>query len=147
MRDKTALLDRARREASEAISFAERLTEEYCGLRGDLHQQVTLVAQRDEVIGRLRDEACTQWASGDLPFKGRLLMSIQTWTSTSTSLAMRRQRSPSSQTILENWVPPLRPTPLLHPLLLPLMSNFPRISSFACRRLFFFFWAWDPEHV
>ena len=34
-----------------------------------LHQQVTLVAQRDEVIGRLRDEACTQWASGWLAFQ------------------------------------------------------------------------------
>ena len=50
--DKTALLDGARREASEVISSAECLTEECCGLRGDLHQQVTLVAQRDEVIGR-----------------------------------------------------------------------------------------------
>ena len=36
---------------------------------GDLHQQVTLVAQRDEIIGRLRDEACTQWASGWLAFQ------------------------------------------------------------------------------
>ena len=68
LRDKTALLDGARREASEATSSAERLTEECRGLRGDLHQQVTLVAQRDEVIGRLRDEACTQWASRWLAF-------------------------------------------------------------------------------
>ena len=52
LRDKTALLDGTRREASEAISSAERLTKECRGLRGDLHQQVTLVAQRDE--------ACTQ---------------------------------------------------------------------------------------
>ena len=59
-RDKTTLLDGARREVSEAVNSAERLTEEYCGLRGDLHQQVTLVAQRNEVIGRLRDEACTE---------------------------------------------------------------------------------------
>ena len=44
LRDKTALLDRARREATEAASSAERLTEECCGLRGDLHQQITLVA-------------------------------------------------------------------------------------------------------
>ena len=58
--DKTALLDGARHEAFEAISYAERLTEECRGLRGDLHQQVTLVAQRDEAIGRLRDEAGTQ---------------------------------------------------------------------------------------
>ena len=69
LRDKTVLLDGARREASEAISSAKRLTEECRGLRGDLHQQVTLVAQRDEVIGRLRDEACTQWASRWLAFQ------------------------------------------------------------------------------
>ena len=67
--DKISLLDGARREASEAISSAERLIEECCGLRGDLHQQVTLVSQRDEVEGRLRDEACTQWASGWLAFQ------------------------------------------------------------------------------
>ena len=42
--DKTALLDGARREASEVVNLAERLIEECCGLRGDLHQQVTLVA-------------------------------------------------------------------------------------------------------
>ena len=60
LRDKIALLDGARREASEAVSSAERLTEECRGLRGDLHQQVTLVAQRDEIIGKLRDETCTQ---------------------------------------------------------------------------------------
>ena len=34
LRNKTALLDRARREASEAISYVERLTEESHGLRG-----------------------------------------------------------------------------------------------------------------
>ena len=34
---------------------------------------------------------------------------------------------------------PLRLTPLLHPLLLPLMPNFPSISSLACRRSLFFF--------
>ena len=69
LRDKTALLDGARREAFEATSSAERLTEECRGLRGDLHQQVTLVAQRDEVIGRLRAEACTQWVSRWLAFQ------------------------------------------------------------------------------
>ena len=67
--DKTALLDGARREASEAVNSAERLTEECRGLRGDLHQQVTLVAQWDEVIGRLRGEACTHWVSGWLVFQ------------------------------------------------------------------------------
>ena len=69
LRDKTSLLDGARREASEAASSAERLTEECCGLRGDLHQQATLVSQRDKVIGRLRAEACTQWVSGWLAFQ------------------------------------------------------------------------------
>ena len=44
LRDKTALLDGARREATEAASSAERLTEDCRGLRGDLHQQITLVA-------------------------------------------------------------------------------------------------------
>ena len=68
LRNKTALLDGARREASEAISFVERLTEECHGLRGDLHRQETLVVQRDEVIARLRDEAYTQWASEWLAF-------------------------------------------------------------------------------
>ena len=43
--DKTTLLDGAHREVSEAVNSAERLTEECRGLRGDLHQQVTLVAQ------------------------------------------------------------------------------------------------------
>ena len=64
-----ALLDVARREASEAVNSAERLNEECRGLRGDLHQQITLVAQRDEVIGRLRDQASAQWASGWLTFQ------------------------------------------------------------------------------
>ena len=45
--NKAALLDGARREASEAISSVERLTEECHGLRGDLHRQETLVVQRD----------------------------------------------------------------------------------------------------
>ena len=38
-----ALLEVARREASEAVNSVERLNEECRGLRGDLHQQVTLV--------------------------------------------------------------------------------------------------------
>ena len=44
LRDKVALLDGARREASEVVISAERLNEECRGLRGDLHQQITLVA-------------------------------------------------------------------------------------------------------
>ena len=69
LRDKIVLLDEARREASEAVNSAERLNEECRGLRGDLHQQITLVAQRDEVIGRVRAEACTQWVSWWLAFQ------------------------------------------------------------------------------
>ena len=64
-----ALLDVARREASEAVSLAKRLNEECRGLHGDLHQEITLVAQRDEVIGRLRDQASAQWASGWVSFQ------------------------------------------------------------------------------
>ena len=64
-----ALLDGAHREASEAANLAKRLDEECDGLRGDLHQQITLVAQRDEIIGRLREQASAQWASGWLAFQ------------------------------------------------------------------------------
>ena len=69
LRDNVALLDGARREASEAINSVESQGEECRGLHGDLHQQITLVAQRDEVIGRLRDQASAQWASGWLDFQ------------------------------------------------------------------------------
>ena len=66
------LLDRARREASKAESSIERLTEECHGLRGDFQRQKTLVFQRDRAITSLRDEACTQWASGWLAFQRRV---------------------------------------------------------------------------
>ena len=64
-----ARLEVARREASEAVNAAERLNEECRGLRMDLHQRVSLVAQRDEVIKKLRDQASAQWASGWLAFQ------------------------------------------------------------------------------
>ena len=69
MCDKAALLDGALRKASEVVSSIERLTEECHGLRGDLQRQETLVFQRDGAIASLRDEACTQWASGWLAFQ------------------------------------------------------------------------------
>ena len=72
LRNKAALLDRARREAFEAVSSIERLTEECHGLRGDLQRRETLVVQRDGAIASLRDEACTQWASGWLAFHRRV---------------------------------------------------------------------------
>ena len=68
-----ALLEVARREASEVVNSAERLNEECRGLRGDLHLQITLVAQRDEVIGRLRDQASAQWASRWLAFQQKAI--------------------------------------------------------------------------
>ena len=69
LKNKVALLDSARREASEAANSAKRLDEECGGLRGDLHQQISLVTQRDEIIGRLREKARAQWASGWLAFQ------------------------------------------------------------------------------
>ena len=44
LRAKVTLLDGARREAFEATNSAKRLDEECGGLRGDLHQQITLVS-------------------------------------------------------------------------------------------------------
>ena len=64
-----ALLEVACCEASKAVNLAERLNEECRGLRMDLHQRVSLVAQRDEVIIKLRDQASAQWASGWLAFQ------------------------------------------------------------------------------
>ena len=66
------LLDRARREASEAVSSIECLTDECHGLQEDLQRQETLVVQRDGAITSLRDEACTKWASGWLAFRRRV---------------------------------------------------------------------------
>ena len=66
------LLDRAHREAFEVVSSIKRLNDEFHALRGDLQRQETLVVQRDEAIASLRDEACTQWASGWLAFQRRV---------------------------------------------------------------------------
>ena len=67
------LLETARRESSETSSLAERMNEECLGLRTDLHQRVSLVAQRDEVIRQLRDQASAQWASGWLAFQQKVV--------------------------------------------------------------------------
>ena len=64
-----ALLDGARREVSEVVVLAELLSEECRRLRGDLHQHISLVTQRDKVIGKLREQASVQWASGWLAFQ------------------------------------------------------------------------------
>ena len=69
LRNKAALLDGACREASKTTSSVERLTEECHGLQGDLQRQETLVVHRDRAIASLKDEVCTQWASGWLAFQ------------------------------------------------------------------------------
>ena len=67
------LLETARREYSEAVNSSERLGEECHGLRTDLLQQIDMVAQRDEVIRQLRDQAGAQWASGWLAFQQKAI--------------------------------------------------------------------------
>ena len=44
------LLEAASHESSEAVDLSGRLSEECRGLRIDLHQQVSMVTQRDEII-------------------------------------------------------------------------------------------------
>ena len=67
------LLEAACRESSEAVNLSRRLSEECRGLRTDLHQQVSMVAQRDEVIRQLRDQVGAQWASGWLAFQQKAI--------------------------------------------------------------------------
>ena len=68
-----ALLEAARHESSKAANLAERLKEECRGLHADLHQRVSLVAQRDEVIRKRRDQASAQWAVGWLAFQQKVV--------------------------------------------------------------------------
>ena len=63
------LLETARRQYSKAASSSEWFGEECRGLRQDLLRQIDMVAQRDEVIRQLRDQAGAQWASGWLAFQ------------------------------------------------------------------------------
>ena len=63
------LLETARHESSEAVNLSGWLSEECRGLRIDLHQQVSMVAQRNEVIRQLRNQVGAQWASGWLAFQ------------------------------------------------------------------------------
>ena len=49
----------------------ECLTEELGRLQMDLARQEALASRRGEVIAELKDEACTQWASGWLTFQRR----------------------------------------------------------------------------
>ena len=67
------LLETARRESFEAVNLSGRLSEECRGLRTDLHQRDNMVAQRDEVIRQLRDQAGAQWASRWLAFQRKAI--------------------------------------------------------------------------
>ena len=66
-----AALERVRQEVLEASNSMERLTEELGKLQMDLATQEALASRRGEVIAELKDEACTQWASGWLAFHRR----------------------------------------------------------------------------
>ena len=68
---KMAALERARQQALEAGNSVECLTEELGRLRMDLAKQEALASRRGEVIAALKDEACTQRASGWLAFQRR----------------------------------------------------------------------------
>ena len=68
---KVMTLDRVRQKALEAGSSVERLMEELGKLRMDLERQEASASRKGEVIAELRDEACTQWASGWLSFQRR----------------------------------------------------------------------------
>ena len=67
------LLKTARHESSEAVNLSGRLSEECRGLRTELHQRDSMVAQRDEVIRQLRDQVGAQWASGWLAFQRKAI--------------------------------------------------------------------------
>ena len=68
LRLKTATLSRVFHEVTKAESTAGCLNEECHGLRDDLQRQQALVMQKEGVIVKLRNEACTLWASGWLAF-------------------------------------------------------------------------------
>ena len=68
---KMAALEWARQEVLEAGNSVECLMEELDRLWMDLARQEALASKRGIVIAKLKDEACTQWASGWLAFQRR----------------------------------------------------------------------------
>ena len=69
-------LERARPKALEAGNSVECLTEELGRLQMDLVRQEAVASRRGEVIPKLKDEACTQWASEWLAFQRRASQSF-----------------------------------------------------------------------
>ena len=67
------LLETARHESSQAVNLSGRLSKECRGLRTELHQRDSMVAQRDEVVRKLRDQAGAQWASGCVAFQRKAI--------------------------------------------------------------------------
>ena len=61
----------AAQEALEAGNSMECLTEELGRLQMDFTRYEALASQRGKVIVELKDEACTQWASGWLAFQSQ----------------------------------------------------------------------------
>ena len=131
----------------------ERLTKECHGLRGDLHRQETLFVQRDEVIGRLKDEACTQWAFRWLTFHRKAAnaypgldfnFNIPSDEEAEESLSADHSREPDTPAEAHSPSSPSAPSPdVLSP-----------AHIFACLLLllfvfffFFLYWAWDPGHM
>ena len=145
LRNKIVLLDEARPEASKAISSAERLTEECRGLCGDLHRQETLVVQRDEVIGRLREEACTQWASRWLAFQRK---DANAYLGLDFNFDIPSDEE-AEESLSVDFSGELDPPAEAHSPSSPSAPSSDVRSPahiFAC--LFFFFgWAWDPGHM
>ena len=115
-------MDGARREACEAASSIERLTEECHGLRGDVQRQETLVVQKDGAIASLRDEVCTQWASGWLAFQRKATKAYPGLNLNFDIPSDEEAEESFSQTALESQTPQLMPTPLPC-LLLPLLMS------------------------
>ena len=119
------------------MSSIERLTEECHGLRGDLQRQKTLVVQRDGAIASLRDETCTQWASGWLAFQRKVANAYPGLDLNFDIPSDEEAEESFSLTVLKSQTPRLRPTPLLR-LLLPLLRLTPELLCIIL--LFFFFY-------
>ena len=68
---KVTTLDRVRQEPLEVGNSVESLMEKIRKLRMDLERQEALASRRGKMIAELKDEACTQWASGWFAFQCR----------------------------------------------------------------------------